>query len=899
MNNAELLVELRKITQNSDEYDELLAQKGNIEKQIEELKIKLSDEDNYKVSSFDRDALEKTINGLNLELERNQISISANTNKVNDIENAIASYNELISEDEKQLEEITDEETIERIKRNKKYLETDLAMLMTSKESLNAVIENSNERNKDITLLIERYKQIKEEGNEVEIAYSDERIEDENKLSELENNLEQIVTAISYFDDDVKKDIKTLIASIEGGVIDSVDIFKQLLEIKIELQGKEEFEKLEEVKLEQENLEKQIDELESKLSNSVNYTPSVVDVAEINKDIESSESNISEYEQVVKESEYDIHKRESYIDKLNASIDGRKEKVYNLNLENNELRFERAMNPSDSKSFDKQIDLNKRKIKRIEEGIERCEKIVIGLEQEISLIKKNKKNYENLKNRDIKDLNTRKSDLEDKKTVNALEMSKDKKQLSSLIGQLAALKAIESLTNAEINEAIDNLITNYYVTAQQSVLEANTLAGEEVQDIEPDMNEFVSETVVTPVDDYNVVESTAEFVDSSMFAPIDFGSQEEYVAPEGNVEFEPLPTENVENKNEEPIENVDSEVEYEDLMSVEPVSETVVEQEVTAPQVVVEEVKVLPIQIVTIKDAPLALIEKTKNSRTTKDLKERLVTCGLVLGLVAGAKQTAYAEALPTVEIDKLNDSIIESEYNYDELENADNQVESSYEMPETTYETVESSYEMPETTYETVESSYEAPETTYETVESSYEAPETTYEAVESSYEAPETTYETVDADYEMPETTYETVESSYEAPETTFETVESSYEMPETTYETVDAGYETPVTQVDDFYDAIEKLENGESTTNYNESDSNYDKMDTETQISDTTPEFEYQPISDNGYEVPEEFVIGGDAVSNEEINNTSSALTKEEEEFLAALMQQQKENEVSKSL
>ena len=94
MNNAELLVELRKITQNSDEYDELLAQKGNIEKQIEELKIKLSDEDNYKVSSFDRDALEKTINGLNLELERNQISISANTNKVNDIENAIASYKE-------------------------------------------------------------------------------------------------------------------------------------------------------------------------------------------------------------------------------------------------------------------------------------------------------------------------------------------------------------------------------------------------------------------------------------------------------------------------------------------------------------------------------------------------------------------------------------------------------------------------------------------------------------------------------------------------------------------------------------------------------------------------------------------------------------------------------------
>ena len=119
---------------------------------------------------------------------------------------------------------------------------------------------------------------------------------------------------------------------------------------------------------------------------------------------------------------------------------------------------------------------------------------------------------------------------------------------------------------------------------------------------------------------------------------------------------------------------------------------------------------------------------------------------------------------------------------------------------------------------------------------------------------------------------------------------------------HDNFDMAYKKNKVHIENFYNAIENYAQTDApSVGFYEAGSNYEKIiEAENQVSDTAPEFEYTPVTEEGYEAPEEFVIGGETV-NEEVKNPYSDLTKEEEEFLAALMQQQKEdaNEVSKSL
>jgi len=505
MTNEELLERLRSLNEtmnlttepdaNDGEYSELKDKKEILEREIADLRIKLSDDANYPnfnyiASRSKLDSISNKLDSLEMELERNQNAISADTNRIQEVDSEIEACNELISQNENIINELGKElrslgenpdpekeaDCVARmasVREDLDYLRGELGLFTQERESLANSINALTSRNQDIPSLIERYQTLEASVLEKEtetVNLSNKRL-DENRLASLQGSLEQIDNRIDFIATAANEDIAILIAELELGVVPASDVIPRLNEIKakfptslLEMDYERYEEELANNHSKQAELANQISELETRLSDPVNYTPSVFAVEVIDEEIAEIEALIKQRDEDIKQTEIGIKNAEKKINRANREIERREQRISEFQTENDEIRFrmtDASLSDQELSDLNKQLRKNNKQIERIREQIERQHKNITTQETLISTCKKDKKELENMRISETKEFDERRAALEDSKSVNRLAMIADQNALAVLVSEMSALKAQEQILDGAHLQQIDEIIANY------------------------------------------------------------------------------------------------------------------------------------------------------------------------------------------------------------------------------------------------------------------------------------------------------------------------------------------------------------------------------------------------------------------------------------------------------
>jgi hypothetical protein len=733
MTNEELLEQLKQISdlmandkvieasENNAEMNNLVDQKEILEKQISELELKLSDDKNYPSFNYlsnraKLDRVKRSIEDLTLKQERNEANISNDTIKVSQIDLDIESCNEHISQYEQQIDEIgrklrslgenpdkdLDKQYSNELKEKREILNElrkELSVYTAERENLANGINSMTEINKTIPASIEKYKELEKTIKETEVEETkrpfdkEKKHNDEVNLAEMKKSLKSIEDSIEYTKYSAQDEMNILIAEIETNSIDSKDIVPTIKKIKSKLpkslieKDYDQYEsEIEANHSKQVELTSKISDLQTKLSDTVNYTPSVMAIEVMHDEISKIESRIDGYDGDIKYSDYLISAYEQSISSNENEIVKEEEKIQELQEKNDDIKFQMTDSSLSSKDYDdltKQYNKNKKEIENIRKQIDRLNKNISTIDALISNTKKNKKEIENMKISDTKLLNSQKDSLEDRKTVDKVSILEDQKTLSVLTAQLSALKAEEQMLNFVYYEKLDNIIDNYVPTkdSKKEVKEETTSETKEETPVEtkeeipvetkedakdetvviptekeetPDEKSTEADVVVDPADGEKIMdEEVPDKVDAIVEPGIETPTVDDKDAedatfrevdePTSDVVVDPAEVEKImnEDKKSETVKPViDDERISLDEERIKDGYEYLNSQNIKNLGLLKDldnpEEKKKPVAIVGWKDASKKLIDKVRDSKFLKKLKKQLAIIGLT-GAVAAA----------------------------------------------------------------------------------------------------------------------------------------------------------------------------------------------------------------------------------------------------------------------
>ena len=466
---------------NTNELEDLNISKKIVENEIAKLEEKISDNSNYPVFDYINtrskiNNIDRALTSLSERMDSNDFIVDNENTSVQLLDSEIEKLNAQISETQQQLDDIgrklrslgenpdkdLEEEyskSLQEKRENLTNLNDELEACEENKKSSLDSVEKLKDSNRQLTELINRYDKLKENLNEREKNKEDydksKKRLDESRLVELKSSLDAINSRNNYINGTV---ISELISDIENNNISDEDINNRLLELKNNIPSdyiENSSDIIEKVKEKQDNLTMLISDLQTKLSDEVNYTPSIFATEVYSDEIIDYESRIKSYDNEMSNKDLYISKLEKGIDGINRNITIKEAKIIELQNRIDYLRFEMtdsSYSKQDLDSFTKEISKNKKEIENIRKQIERLNKNISTKETLISSLKKDRKEVENIKNADLKALEGLRATLDDRKTLDRVSIANDKKQLEVYLSERKLLESLEMFYGVEFNK---------------------------------------------------------------------------------------------------------------------------------------------------------------------------------------------------------------------------------------------------------------------------------------------------------------------------------------------------------------------------------------------------------------------------------------------------------------
>lgn len=466
---------------NTNELEDLNISKKIVENEIAKLEEKISDNSNYPVFDYINtrskiNNIDRALTSLSEKIVSNDFIVDNENTSVQLLDSEIEKLNAQISETQQQLDDIgrklrslgenpdkdLEEEyskSLQEKRENLTNLNDELEACEENKKSSLDSVEKLKDSNRQLTELINRYDKLKENLNEREKNKEDydksKKRLDESRLVELKSSLDAINSRNNYINGTV---ISELISDIENNNISDEDINNRLLELKNNIPSdyiENSSDIIEKVKEKQDNLTMLISDLQTKLSDEVNYTPSIFATEVYSDEIIDYESRIKSYDNEMSNKDLYISKLEKGIDGINRNITIKEAKIIELQNRIDYLRFEMtdsSYSKQDLDSFTKEISKNKKEIENIRKQIERLNKNISTKETLISSLKKDRKEVENIKNADLKALEGLRATLDDRKTLDRVSIANDKKQLEVYLSERKLLESLEMFYGVEFNK---------------------------------------------------------------------------------------------------------------------------------------------------------------------------------------------------------------------------------------------------------------------------------------------------------------------------------------------------------------------------------------------------------------------------------------------------------------
>jgi len=510
------------LTDNSEEIKEIEKSRQKLIFEANLLERKLQDDSNYQSFNYIKNQSKKYDYEVKIaSLEQNQLQIKADTKndnyRLNVLEVEISSTNSLLSQEQKELEELgvayralgenptkDDEEKItsrmQYHRENITWLMSELNNFTKEQDELRKTIEENNKRLEELDNYKNRYQVLLDEINENDL--NDTKIDqikkenDERKLLELKALINSFNHREDYLSFNLSLELFGIINELENDNITTQEALDSLKDIKSNIPSfsvTKDYSKVEE-ELEtnrrmQAELSAEKAHLEEKLSDEQNYT-SIFASEMVQQDIKELENKISRYDSNIASIEAEI----ANISNINKANDI---EIINLNAEiskleiiNDEIRLRsvllsNVLTDQGLKVLEKEKSNNKKEIDKLKTKIERIQKSIVEAELIISLKKKYIKSLEVIKNKDVKDLASKKELLNDN-IVDKNAIVKDQLELEDITKQIQILKNNENNITFDYEEELDKLITELEKTNEANV--ENTVR--EPEKLEPEFDDF-------------------------------------------------------------------------------------------------------------------------------------------------------------------------------------------------------------------------------------------------------------------------------------------------------------------------------------------------------------------------------------------------------------------------
>lgn len=627
---------------NTNELEDLNISKKIVENEIAKLEEKISDNSNYPVFDYINtrskiNNIDRALTSLSERMDSNDFIVDNENTSVQLLDSEIEKLNAQISETQQQLDDIgrklrslgenpdkdLEEEyskSLQEKRENLTNLNDELEACEENKKSSLDSVEKLKDSNRQLTELINRYDKLKENLNEREKNKEDydksKKRLDESRLVELKSSLDAINSRNNYINGTV---ISELISDIENNNISDEDINNRLLELKNNIPSdyiENSSDIIEKVKEKQDNLTMLISDLQTKLSDEVNYTPSIFATEVYSDEIIDYESRIKSYDNEMSNKDLYISKLEKGIDGINRNITIKEAKIIELQNRIDYLRFEMtdsSYSKQDLDSFTKEISKNKKEIENIRKQIERLNKNISTKETLISSLKKDRKEVENIKNADLKALEGLRATLDDRKTLDRVSIANDKKQLEVYLSERKLLESLEMFYGVEFNKLnIDIKSNNLENNEAEPIVETK-----EVEDSVNTENKIEESVEVKEHEDSINSEENIEVVENT--------SVEETISEENNLEtsedLEPSLENNLYHVDKlEDIEEPTFQMPEASSLASDIDSSVINSVEPEAPILEKDEKE----KVVGYNPASNTLIEKSKNNKFVSKIKEKI-----------------------------------------------------------------------------------------------------------------------------------------------------------------------------------------------------------------------------------------------------------------------------------
>ena len=614
---------------NTNELEDLNISKKIVENEIAKLEEKISDNSNYPVFDYINtkskiNNIDRALTSLSERMDSNDSIVDNENTSVELLDSEIEKLNAQISETQQQLDDIgrklrslgenpdkgLEEEyskLLQERRENLTNLNDELEACEENKKSSLDSVEKLKDSNRQLADLINRYDKLKENLNEREknkegYDKSKKRL-DESRLVELKSSLDAINSRNNYINGTV---ISEVINDIENNNISDEEINNRLLELKDNIPSdyiENSSDIIEKIKEKQDNLTMLISDLQTKLSDEVNYTPSIFATEVYSDEISDYESRIKSYDNEMGNKDLYISRLEKVIDGINNNITIKESKIIELQSRIDYLRFEMtdsSYSKQDLDSFTKEISKNKKEIENIRKQIERLNKNISTKETLISSLKKDRKEVENIKNADLKTLEGLRTTLDDRKTLDRVSIANDKKQLEVYLSERKLLESLERFYGVEFDKLnIDIKSNNLENNEAEPVVET--------KEIEDSIN---SEENIEVVENTSVEEAISE--ENNLETSENIETSEDLESSLENNLYHVDKLEDIEEPTFQMPENssLASDIDSSVINSVEP----------EAPILEKDEKE----KVVGYNPASNALIEKSKNNKFVSKIKEKI-----------------------------------------------------------------------------------------------------------------------------------------------------------------------------------------------------------------------------------------------------------------------------------
>ena len=455
----------------------LEVQKQRLSSAITVLSEKTADENNFISASY-LEAEAKL-----RDVEKNKLDImkakSDNSSLIKSLEQEVLNINRDLDAGKELLSEVqnnTQNYNPNRLDSDLDYLNSEMSLLEARRDNVTKQLDSIKERQNQL--------EEQEKNIEKEETLFKERLQnlesskiDKKKIEYFTKVLDAAKARLNLISSknpslllNFKDDFEDLINSIEYNYITYEGILNRvkILKTKYPSKNKEEVAVLLKDNHElQDNVNREIQELKSLLSDDINYSPSRLQKAQLEEELKVHERNINNCDVSIESLTASALVYQKSRLNVQESIEDVQKMIRDIEEENKEyglrLALETSLTQKEIEQILKNINKNKKKIKMFNKNIGKYETTILSLDTSLKSLESSIKNLQSLKSKEVKEKEEKLKTLEDTTTIDYSEKNKDEQNLKRLESELAALKLAEKSINydytGKLNE-IANLVKN-------------------------------------------------------------------------------------------------------------------------------------------------------------------------------------------------------------------------------------------------------------------------------------------------------------------------------------------------------------------------------------------------------------------------------------------------------